>query len=227
MLTYQRRAQEAAEVVPEVPSLGLGRVLLRAPEDVGQQDVDMLLVPVREVGPERELFRRVGARHAVAEVQARRRTATRTTARSAASPTPAATRTLVSPTCTTSFFAGSGFNEPVTRLPSNVSTRNCRSLSIDAIVLPLDLEIGIRVVGRERQHVLLDALDLAHQPLARGRDHHVLGRVRDARAAQEHGTPDDGHSSSVTHSALLGERAERRTGIRNAGYETLVPFEQG
>src|SRR4029079_15431722 len=53
--------QEAAEVIGEVPSLCVARVLLRAPEDVGEQDVDVLLVPVREGRHERRLYGRNGA----------------------------------------------------------------------------------------------------------------------------------------------------------------------
>jgi hypothetical protein len=34
---------------------------------------------------------------------------------------------------TAAFFAGSTFNVPASRLPLNVSTRNWRSLSMDAI----------------------------------------------------------------------------------------------
>ena len=36
------------------------------------------------------------------------------------------------------------------------------------------LKSDIRIGGLERQHVLFDPLDLAHQPVAAGRDHHVL-----------------------------------------------------
>ena len=141
---------------------------------LAKSDIDVALVAVGEVRPERELFRRVRPRHAVTEVQGRveprperplerlhRRHVGQLHARVRRSARPASS-------------SGSGVNEPVTRLPSNVSTRNCRLLSIEAILLPLDLEIGIRIVRLERQHVLFDALDLTHQPVAAGSDHHVL-----------------------------------------------------
>ena len=144
----------------------------------------MLLIPVREIPSKRKLLGRVRARHAVAEIEARvepgeegplERLHGRDFGEGHAGVGDLHGRLL-------RLLAGERTSQPVAveRLDDELPA------ALDAgDLLPLDLEVGVRVVGRERQHVLLDFLDLADEPIARGGDHHVVGRIRGAGGAQD------------------------------------------
>ena len=202
VFTYQLRAQQVPEVIAEVPALGLGRVRLRAPEDVDEERVEVPLVAVGHVAPQRELLGGVGLREAVAEVEADVETR----------PEGALERLHHRDVRQLDV----GVADRHRRLLQRVGLQRAReALAVEGLdqelavaldrgdLVPLDLEVGVRVVGLERQHVLFDALDLAHQPVAARRHDDVLGRVCDAAAACEHYQPETEPCQSVNHECLL------------------------
>ena len=139
VFTYQRVPSRWRKSFAEVPALGVRGIGLRAPEDVDEQRVEVPLVAVRQVAPERELLGGIGLVRLYPKSSAESNRDQKLRSKGCTIDT-SGSRTSASPTTTAAFFCASACSVPETRLPSNVSSRNWRSLSIDAIFSHLILK---------------------------------------------------------------------------------------